>query len=138
MLMSPSTTGPGESIHGAIAASSLEGGAERLCRHWYDLAQLANHPEWGTRALDQLDMLTRVAEDKERLFPGQKYDYPGARPGTLRLVPDSDALENLTRDYGNMIAAGMFYGDAPDFSKVLQDLRNLEEQVNSKSKRTRL
>lgn len=121
-------------IHGAISASSLEGGAERLCRHWYDLGQLANHPEWGPRALHQLDMLTMVAEDKERLFPGQKYDYPGARPGTLRLVPDSDALENLTRDYSNMIAAGMFYGDAPDISEVLQDLRDLEEQINSRQK----
>lgn len=117
-------------IHGAISAGSLEVSAERQCRHWYDLSQMVNHPELGKNAVQQLEMLTTVAEDKERLYPGQKYNYPGARPGTLRLVPESIALENLNKDFEAMVGAGMFYGPPPDFSRVLRDLKQLEDQIN--------
>jgi hypothetical protein len=117
-------------IHEKISSRSLEGKAERLCRHWYDLSEMAKHPHWGTLALHQIDMLEIVAKDKERLYPKASADYPNARPGTLRLVPINDALENLTSDFSTMKAVGMFYDTPPELSDILEVLKALESKIN--------
>ncbi len=117
-------------LHGAISANTLEVGAERLSRHWYDLSQLFSSPEWGEPSVNDLQMLITVAEDKERLFPAQKYRYPEARPGTLRLIPQGSALKNLEQDYRGMIDAGFFHEPPPPLADILSNLTELEARIN--------
>lgn len=69
--------------------------AERLARHYYDVALLADH-EIGRDALNGLAMLERVANDKKRLFRSGWANYDQARPGTLRLVPSQARLALLS------------------------------------------
>jgi hypothetical protein len=118
-------------IHAKISSGSLEKQAERLCRHWYDLSEMAKHPIWGPSALRKIDMLEIVAKDKERLYPQARADYPNARPGTLRLVPINDALENLTSDFSTMKAVGMFYDKPPELYEILEVLKALESKINA-------
>lgn len=117
-------------IHAKISSGSLETKAEKLCRHWYDLSEMAKHPHWGPRALQAIDMLERVAKDKERLYPSQKAEYPKARPGTLRLVPSNGALEKLNSDFSNMKIEGMFYDKPPELSEIWEVLKALESRIN--------
>lgn len=117
-------------LHGAISANTLQVGAQRLSRHWYDLSQLVASPEWGERSIRDLQMLINVAEDKERLFPAQKYCYPEARPGTLRLIPHGPALKNLEQDYRSMIDAGFFYEIPPPLAEIITTLTELETRIN--------
>jgi hypothetical protein len=102
-------------------------GAERLSRHYYDLAQLAESPIYS-EALADLDLLTRVAEHKDRLFAAAWARYAEARPGTLRLVPHPELREMLEADYEAM--QEMIFGDPPPFTAILKRLGQVEMEIN--------
>ena len=97
-------------------------------RHYYDLYQLANHPV-GQSALDKLQLLDRVATHKSVFFSSASAKYDEARPGSLRLVPDADRLQELRRDYSAM--APMFFGPVPGFDSLIARLTALQDAINS-------
>lgn len=103
---------------------------ERMARHYYDLVQLAGHPE-GEKALGKdLHLLARVAEDKTLFYPSKWARYDLARAGTLRLVPPPELESILAQDYESMISGGMFYEEPPAWSEVLERVAALEQRVN--------
>lgn len=101
--------------------------ADRLSRHYYDLAQLAKSPV-RAEALGDIDLLLEVAHHKEFFFFIGWARYDQARPGTLRLVPQADLERLLQVDYRRM--ADMFFGEQPPLDGVLEILRQLEEEIN--------
>ncbi len=103
----------------------------RLSRHYSDLFQLANHP-LGEAALNRLDLLERVAEHKQIFFKSAAAQYDKARPGSLRLIPDEDRIEELRQDFSNI--QPMFFMAPPDFETLMSELRILEDRINSISK----
>lgn len=100
---------------------------ERLSRHCYDLALLAD-TEAGQRALNDIKMLEEVTRHKEAFFFSAWSHYETAKPGTLRLVPPESKLTEFAGDYAKM--APMIFGTAPRFEKVIERLRELEQQIN--------
>jgi hypothetical protein len=99
----------------------------RLSRHYYDLYQLANHAI-GERALQQTDLLERVAVHKNVFFKSAWSRYDLAKPGTLKLVPDDSRIGELRIDYTGM--QPMFFTSAPEFNEVIKRLEGLERQIN--------
>ena len=82
----------------AIASSGRIGGGERQSRHYADLARLANAPV-GSEAIDDIELLLDVAENKATYSPAPKARYELAKPGTLRLAPPNKLLAELENDY---------------------------------------
>ena len=117
-------------IHVECHRPSLRPSAERLSRHWYDLAQLADH-KVGQQALQDTDLLRDVLRIKETFYRSSFSHYDQCTTGGLRLIPDEPLLEALRQDYQAMLAAQMFYGDTLPFETIVERLRRLEAEINS-------
>jgi hypothetical protein len=114
-------------LHAEYHRTKVRPTADRLSRHYYDVAQLADTPIYRD-ALADLDLLTSVANHKNRLFAATWAHYPDARPGTLRLVPHRELQAMLESDYQAM--QEMIFGDVPPFASILDRLREVETEIN--------
>lgn len=117
-------------IHVECHRSNLRPSAERLSRHWYDLARLADH-EVGQQALVDTELLRDVLRIKETFYRSGFSHYDQCIAGGLRLIPDESLLVALRQDYQAMLAAQMFYGDTLAFEVVVDRLQSLEAVINS-------
>jgi len=118
-------------IHVECHRPSLRPSAERLSRHWYDLARLADH-EVGQQALGDSELLRDVLRIKETFYRSGFSHYDRCIAGGLRLIPDEQLLEALRQDYQAMLAAQMFYGETLAFETIVERLRRLEAEINQK------
>lgn len=83
-----------------------------------------------SEALSALPLLAEVVQFKQRFYPSQWARYDLAKPGSLRLLPASDAqIKALQLDYEQMQI--MLFGDRPDFDSILNGLGELEAEINS-------
>jgi Nucleotidyl transferase AbiEii toxin, Type IV TA system len=117
-------------IHAEITRKNPKLNMERYSRHWYDLAQLAQHDS-GARALKRVDLRDHVIRTKTALFGVAGVNYDLVANGNCQLIP-SDALHDaLEQDYLSMVEAGMFDGIPPTWAALLEVLRELEGQINT-------
>jgi hypothetical protein len=100
----------------------------RLSRHHYDLSRLYRH-ESGQAAIKDIGLLESVADHKKVFFREAAARYDLARPGSLRICPPNSQVAGIRSDYRDM--REMFFGQAPTFDKVMEDLKQLEDRVNS-------
>lgn len=117
-------------IHAECNRPNPRLGAERLSRHWYDLACLADH-EIGRKALADTELLRDVLNIKETFYRSGFSHYELCQSGNLRLIPDAALLDALRQDYQAMLAAQMFYGNILPFEHVVERLSALEQKINS-------
>jgi len=104
--------------------------ADRLSRHWSDLAGLAK-TEIGRRTLADRDLLADVVKHKEVFFPASYANYQACLHRGFRLIPDEPLRSALSADFRKMIDSGMFFGDKPDFARIIATLSDLEKQINA-------
>lgn len=116
-------------IHVECHRPDLRVGAERLSRHWYDLARLADH-EVGRKALADTALLRDVLHIKETFYRSGFSHYEQCLAGDLRLIPDAALLRALQRDYQAMLNAQMFYGETMTFNHIVERLTALERKIN--------
>jgi hypothetical protein len=100
---------------------------DRFSRHYADTAALAKHPA-AKSALDRHDIRNRVVEWKSQFFGSSWANYENAKPGTLRLVPPTERLPALRRDYHAM--RDMYLSDPASFDEILSTLADLEARIN--------
>ena len=101
---------------------------DRFSRHYADTAALAKHPA-AKSALDRHDIRNRVVEWKSQFFGSSWANYENAKPGTFRLVPPTERLPALRRDYQAM--RDMYLSEPASFDDILATLADLEAQINS-------
>ncbi|MFC4277157.1 nucleotidyl transferase AbiEii/AbiGii toxin family protein [Achromobacter aloeverae] len=116
-------------IHVECHRPELRAGVERLSRHWYDLARLANH-EVGRQAVGDLRLRRDVLSIKTTFFRSGFSHYERCLAGGMRLIPPPALLGALRRDYQSMLDARMFYGDTLTFDQVIDRLAMLEQRIN--------
>lgn len=100
----------------------------RLSRHLYDFHQLLNSPVKDI-ALQQLDLLERVANHKKIYFSSAWASYDTARKGTLKLSPQDRVLKELEKDFKLM--EPMFFDETPTWEAILESIRNFERDFNN-------
>ena len=120
-------------VHVFCHQGSFRGG-ERFARHWYDLVMLDRSGHAG-RAIDDRELAGAVAKRKSIFFvekqDGRVISYREAVSGSLRLVPEGEALASLHRDYDAMTADGLFLGITPSFEELVEHCRGLERRANA-------
>ncbi len=116
-------------IHVECHRPSLKPSAERLSRHWYDLARLADH-EVGQQAVTDAELLADVLRIQETFYRSGYSHYDRCLAAGLRLIPDEPLLAALAQDYQAMQTAQMFYGDLLAFDTIVERLRRLEADIN--------
>ena len=102
----------------------------RYSRHYYDLFCMAR-TEHKTLALNQLDLLDKVAAFKTKFYPRAWAKYEEAVPGSIRLVPPKFRLEGLRIDYESM--KEMLFGEYPSFDSLISSIEGLECEINKMS-----
>ena len=102
--------------------------ADRMSRHYYDMAQLTRH-DAKARALANLDLLSEVGHHKSVFFKAAWARYEDAKPGSLRLTPGDYLEAALRHDYAGM--REMIMGDAPSFDDVMSAIAALEAEINA-------
>jgi hypothetical protein len=100
---------------------------DRFSRHYADTAALANHPV-AMGAINQQDLRNRVVLWKSQFFGSSWANYDLAKPGTFRLIPRTERLSALERDY--QLMRDMYLTKPVSFDEVLTILSNLEHQIN--------
>jgi len=101
----------------------------RYARHYYDLAMMVADNSVKQAAFDNMDLLFSVAAFKTKFYPSSWANYDLAKPGTFRLLPAEDNLNNLAHDYTQMKV--MFFGDILPFEDIIKSLQQLEDEINA-------
>jgi hypothetical protein len=106
-------------IHVECQRDEFRTGAERLSRHWYDLAMLADLAH-GQAAVADRALLADVVKHKKVFYNASYANYEACLAGQLRLIPEDAALAALREDFQRMIGAGMFIGEPPAFDAIVR------------------
>ena len=94
----------------------------RYSRHYYDvlmISELISKDE----LIQDVELLEKVVEFKQKFYPRGWARYDLARPGTLRLVPDEYRLKELEKDYKSM--QDMLFGEKPTFDYIMDILSSI-------------
>lgn len=99
----------------------------RASRHYYDVFEMAGSPIFN-KAVENIELLFKVAEHKALFFRDSKARYDLAKPGSLRLMPQGEHIAQLKSDYEQM--QEMFFEAPPSFDSILKKLKTVEEKIN--------
>jgi hypothetical protein len=99
----------------------------RLSRHYYDFYELIRKGV-AQRAVEQIELLNRVAQHKSLFFKSSWAKYGEAVKGTLKILPPEHRIAALQSDYANM--REMFFGEPPKFDSILASLKEWEREFN--------
>lgn len=117
-------------LHEELSRQSGAPPKPRLARHYYDLSRLIE-AGIGEQALADSNLFDAVAQHRRIFFRRSQAIHDAARPGTFRLSPHADQLQDWQRDYDTMREA-MFYGeDPPGFGEILRIVAEFESRLNS-------
>ena len=111
-------------LHAVSNGSKLRA---RMSRHYYDVGEMVGSSIYG-KAIQNIDLLIKVAEHKALFFKDSKARYDLAKPGSLRLMPQDEHIIQLNEDYRQM--QEMFFEDPPPFESILEKLKTAEEEIN--------
>jgi hypothetical protein len=101
----------------------------RLSRHYSDVAQIFRS-EVGTKAVANTALLEQVVKHKQVFFPSGWAHYDTAKPGSMKLVPDTETANRLRLDYEGM--KEMFFGEVESFDSVMTTIQELQVVLNLK------
>ena len=116
-------------IHVECWRNEFRASAERLSRHWYDLAMLADS-DHGHAAIEDRGLLVDVVKHKKVFYNASYANYDDCLVGQIRLIPEVAVLAALNDDFQRMVSAGMFICDPPTFDTIVDRLRALEAAIN--------
>jgi hypothetical protein len=100
---------------------------ERQSRHFFDFYCLLNS-EGKNKALDNTDLLEKVAAHKNLYFKAAWANYLSAKKGSLKLIPKEKVMKAMEADYKAM--SEMFAGVVPSWSEIIQLIAQFEEEFN--------
>jgi hypothetical protein len=99
----------------------------RYSRHYYDVALMIKEGV-GDRGLSDLKLLDTVRNHNILFYSRKWANYDKACPGTFRLLPPSNRLNELKHDYQLMTA--MIFADVPKFEYIMDILKLFEDKIN--------
>jgi hypothetical protein len=101
----------------------------RYSRHYSDVAAMSQN-KVTDEALADIDLLKSVINHKSIFYRSNWAQYEQAYPGGFHLIPRSERVSAIRRDYREMSA--MFFNEPPEFESILEQLLSLEKRINLK------
>jgi hypothetical protein len=101
---------------------------QRYSRHYYDL-YLLSKSHVKEDALDDFELLEKVAAFKSKFYRSNRARYDLATKDDISLLPPSSSLVDLEVDYKSM--QSMIFGEKIDFDEILMGLEQLVEEIRS-------
>lgn len=100
----------------------------RYSRHYYDLYCMAKTVV-KDNALNDMALLQKVVEFKEKFYHCTWAGYEYAKRGTMNLMPPDRSIADLRLDYEHM--QNMIFGGKPDFDEMMNGIAELEKEINA-------
>lgn len=100
----------------------------RYARHLYDVFAMG-HSEVKEKAFSNKELLERDVIFKQKFYYSKSANYETATLNAIRLIPGSDTMESLRRDYKAM--ENMIYGETPEFDEIIGYLKELETEIHN-------
>ena len=100
-----------------------------MSRHIYDLVKLFNS-EYGTMAMNNLELLADVVKHKSTFYKDNRADYPNATPENIKIVPTPKLTHNFKVDYEDM-ASSMIIGNPPTYEELLKILKEIQLKLRN-------
>ena len=119
-------------IHVECNRHELKANADRLSRHWYDMACLASDYK-GQQAILDRKLLADVIKYKKLFYNSSFANYDACLNSALKLVPNAHLRDTLEQDFKQMLDSNMFYGKQMTFSKIIETVQLLEQSINSQT-----
>lgn len=99
----------------------------RYSRHYFDLYCMSK-TEVKNIAVNNFELLDKVAEFKAKFYPRSWAKYNDAKPGSLKLMPPVYNIAALKKDYEQM--QDMIFGDRPEFDEMMTQIQQLQDEIN--------
>jgi hypothetical protein len=121
-------------IHVFCVQGAFRGG-ERFSRHWHDLSRL-DQSGFVDLATSDRELAKAVADHKSIFFAekhpsGDPIDYYSAVSGSLKLVPEGQAMAVLAEDYQRMLEDGLLLDDEESFDMLIAKCAEIQKKVNA-------
>ena len=97
----------------------------------YDLFQLSRQ-NFSSVTLRNNDFIEEIIEHRKYYSRLKRFDYSTLKCGRISIIPPADILKALEQDYAIM-KAEMIYGNPPTFEKIIQAMKNLQDEINSEN-----
>ena len=107
--------------------SRIPGEANRLSRHYYDVAMLSMS-NIGANAIDDISLLNEVRDHNIIAFNQKWKRFEEAIPGNIMIYPQNELADVIERDY--LAMSGMIMGEAPPFQSILKEIKRLHNLIN--------
>ena len=104
---------------------------DRMSRHYYDLYQLSKQ-DFTQSTLTDDAFIGDIINHRINYSRLKRFDYNTLKRGSLNLIPSSDILEALRKDY-EIMRAEMIYGEPPSFEEIIIEVQGLQEAINNVS-----
>ena len=114
-------------LHKTAASFEQKGIPGRYARHYYDLYQMSRTGV-KEKAFARKELLEQDIKFKIKFYYSKNASYETAKIGTMRLVPSTAAIKELSADYDHM--KDMIYGEKPAFDEIMETIAQLEEDIN--------
>ncbi len=118
-------------LHNESYRPAGQGRGDRVSRRYYDLVAIARNVPRKNSALTNRSLLARVIEHKKMYFANGWSQYDLFLHGDAQLVPSEEAVAGLRGDYEKM--QFMFFAAPPSFDQILEELKTLQQEINSSS-----
>lgn len=106
-----------------------DGPRPRLSRHYYDLFKLYRAGV-GELAMSDPELYPAIVAHRRSFYRYNAVDYDALLHDGFFIVPQGMALSEWEKDYATM-QRDMFHGDVPDFSLVMDSIREFESTFRS-------
>jgi len=100
---------------------------ERQSRHFFDFYCLLNS-DGMAKALENIDLLEKVAAHKNIYFKTAWANYLTAKKGSLKLIPKEKVMKAMEADYKAM--SEMFAGAVPSWGEIVKSIEVFEIEFN--------
>ncbi len=101
----------------------------RYSRHYYDLYRLSK-TQYRESSLEDRDLLEKIVLFKSKFYRSNWSCYNDCLIGKFKLVPEDNRFEELKKDYIQM--REMIYGEIPSFDEIIEALKDLKREINSR------
>ena len=102
---------------------------DRLSRHLYDIYQISK-TDHSAKALENKILYETIVKHRNSFTHLGGVDYNLHQPQTIKFIPPEDLLSLWEADYKTM-QEQMIQGNSPEFTKLIDSLKKLNEQINS-------
>lgn len=102
---------------------------DRLSRHLYDIEKMMD-TSFKNTAFEGNKLYDHIVEHRRTLTPVRGIDYSRHSPDKINFIPPPAIIAAWQKDYEAM-QESMIYGESLSFTKLMQKLRLLNDQVNA-------